>query len=169
MEGLLIFSVTFTIELSFNIVLINFDGRMLGAGVNIQRGRGRRGRSRGRGRGQRRIEQQLPQADMNHADDSGEEEGIIPPLIEEDPDDEDENEARLGQLDRITENCAYNPGGFVGTVIDHLIATARLPGRWYKCFMDNYYGSDPIARHLRDTRSINIVSTLQKKTYLSGS
>ena len=36
MEGVLVFSVTFTIKISFNIVLINFDGRMLGAGVNIQ-------------------------------------------------------------------------------------------------------------------------------------
>ena len=29
--------------------------------------------------------------------------------------------------------------------------------------MDNYYGSDQIARHLRDVRRISIVSTLQKK------
>jgi hypothetical protein len=29
--------------------------------------------------------------------------------------------------------------------------------------MDNYYGSDQIAHHLRSTRSINIVATLQKK------
>ena len=76
MEGLWIFSVSFTSKLSLHIVLINFDGRMLGAGVNIQRGWGRRGRSWGRGRGQRRIEQQLPQADMNPADDCWEEEDL---------------------------------------------------------------------------------------------
>ena len=35
---------------------------------------------------------------MNHADDSGQEDGIIPTLIEEDSDDEDEDEARPGQL-----------------------------------------------------------------------
>jgi len=61
-------------------------------------------------------------------------------------------------------NTAGNPGGFVGTVVAKLCETARLPGRWYKVFMDNYYGSDQIARsYLRDSMSINIVSTLQKK------
>ena len=60
-------------------------------------------------------------------------------------------------------NTAGNPGGFVGTVVAKLCETARLPGRWYKVFMDNYYGSDQIARYLRDNMSINIVSTLQKK------
>ena len=65
-------------------------------------------------------------------------------------------------------NTSNFPGGFVGAVVDQLCGTANLPGRWYKIFMDNYYGSDQIARHLRNTRSINIVATLQKK-YLSRS
>ena len=60
-------------------------------------------------------------------------------------------------------NTTHMPGGFVGAVIDSLCHTAKLLGRWYKIFMDSYYGSDQIARHLRNNRQINIVATLQKK------
>ena len=47
-------------------------------------------------------------------------------------------------------------------MMEDLLRTACLPGRWYKVFADNCYNNDCIVEHLAATYSIYMGGTLQR-------
>ena len=70
----------------------------------------------------------------------------------------------LDNKEITAENSAGFAGGYCGRIMRHLIETCTcLPGRWYKIMADNYYNTVAFTAWLRNTLSILIGGTMQKK------
>ena len=52
------------------------------------------------------------------------------------------------------DNCRGFPGGFVGAVVDAVVGSAMLTGKWHKIMQDNYYQTVDVAVHMRDNRHV---------------
>jgi hypothetical protein len=60
------------------------------------------------------------------------------------------------------ESYQDHPGGFAGKIICTLLEMMKLPGVWYRFWMDNFYNSIPLTRYVLETFSYCLGGTIQK-------
>ena len=60
-------------------------------------------------------------------------------------------------------NSRHVPGGYAGNIVTTLLDTMRLPGRWYRIWLDNFYNTEELTRHVLEAYEFCLNGTIKRQ------